>query len=108
MLKIFDLNKLQLLTLVYNSRSKNIPEEKIAFFERFKFTLRSSVYSMRSSGSLEVPAYRTNIRKFSISIAGPLTWNSLPNYILNAQSIYSLKKLYTKYVMNSYLGFNSA
>ena len=90
-LKITDINKLQVLSFVARYKYVSQPIESRSFYERFCFVERGNNYETRSSGCLYVPPFRTNIRRFCIMCAGPRLWNSLPDFIEELTSFYSLK-----------------
>ena len=101
-LKVEDINKLQVACFIYNSLSSNAPIELIEFYKTFKFTSALNPYSTRSGNHLQIAKYRLNVRKFCIFCNGVSLWNSLPDSIRLASSIYCLKKLYSDYILNFY------
>ena len=47
---------------------------------------------IRNADDLHVPYGRFDVRKFSIKIAGPKLWNSIPLYIKNSTTINLFKR----------------
>jgi hypothetical protein len=103
-LKIYEINKLQIITLMYTSSKQTQPVELTKFFTRFCFPIRTTIYRTRSMGNLNIPAFRTNIRKFSIMCYGPRLWNSLPESVVNVNSVHCLKKKLIEFFLLSYDG----
>jgi len=96
------MNTLQIVTFIFNSRLDTSNKELSNFYDRFKFKNRENIHSTMSADCLNVPAYRTNIRKFCIKCNGPLLWNSIPRHITSVTSVYCLKLEFKKFVRSSY------
>ena len=49
-------------------------------------------HNLRNVNDLYVPYGRLDIRKFSVKIAGPNLWNSLPSSVKNSETVHIFKK----------------
>ena len=78
-----DIYKLQIGKFMYQYKSGLLP---YSFNNMFLVTCQVHSYGNRSSELFYLPQYRTNIRKFSISLQGPKFFNSLSFEIRNAIS----------------------
>ena len=98
-LKIFEINKLQIVTFVYNCLYASSANE---FYSQFCFPDSSTNYNTRYSSKLHILPYRTDIRKFSLKCFGPRLWNSLPSHVVSATSLYCFKKLFVDHYIQTY------
>jgi len=55
---------------------------------------------------LSVETYRTNVKYFSIKVAGPLFWNNLNKNIKESRSIHVFKNSLKKYLTEQLLNIN--
>ena len=80
----------KILVLTYKSISEDAPQylQDAVKEKKNSRTLRSS-----SQRKLDVPKYKLKTYGMrSFHVASAVEWNALPNYIRNADSIYSFKK----------------
>ena len=84
LLKLRDINKLQLGCFMYQYTTNLLPK----CFENY-FINRNEVHNhnTRTSNNLSIATYRTNLKYFSLKVAGPILWNSLDKKIKESQSI---------------------
>ena len=116
-LKVSDIFKLNVTKFIFSCLSLNIPR----IFHDW-FTMNHSIhnYNTISNTNINMKNYfeienvtETNLlhTRYSrlvnyggkkLKVAGPILWNSLPKNIRNAQSVYSLKILYKKLLIDQY------
>ena len=99
-LTIFDIYKLQLATFMYSNihgLSRNI------FQDPFQTNFHFHSVTTRSSSNIHIPFARTNIRKNTLSIAGPSLWNTIPVYIKSSLSLLSFKLSFKNWLFCDYL-----
>ena len=98
-LKLQDINKLQITTFMYKYYYKLLPH----LFDGY-FNLNSSVHFhyTRSCNAFHMPPVRIGIRKKSIVFTGPYLWNQVNESIRNSCSIASFKFNYKKYLIAQY------
>ena len=53
-------------------------------------------YNLRNSLKLEIPPFKSHIKKYSISYRGPVLWNHLPIECRNANSVKSFSRMINK------------
>ena len=58
-------------------------------------------HDTRHSEDLHVPYGRIDVRQLSIKISGAKLWNSIPDQIKNAQSVYMFKQQFRNYLIES-------
>ena len=83
-LTIYDINKFQVAKFIYCFYNSLLPR---VFNSMFNLVDRIHQYKTRNEGKLFTHHCKTNIRKFSIGIAGPSLWNSIP---INIKESFSL------------------
>ena len=54
------------------------------------------ISALRNSLKLEIPPFKSNIKKYSISYRGPVLWNHLPIECRNANSAKSFSRMINK------------
>jgi len=88
-LTIFNLYKFQVFTFMYQSHNNSLPK----IFNNY-FTVNTNIHNhyTRSSQNLHLIQYRTNVRSFSIRMAGPRLWNSIDIATRECKTIHSFKK----------------
>ena len=91
-LKLFDLNKLQIATHMY----KNID-----VYRNLNIQVYHN-YPVRTRNDLRIPIHNLTIYQHSLAYTGPKIWNSLPDDIKNSLSIHSFKKQYKKHLIALY------
>ena len=91
-----DINKLQTACFMFNAMHNLLPQSLGSLFK-----LNSSVHSYftRHVNDFHLTKFHTNVRKFSISVQGPLLWNSLPTEIKNLPNIGLFKCHYKSYLL---------
>ena len=101
-LKINDINKLQVIQFISKSNCTSLPLGLQTFYDKFHFSVTQNNYSTRSGITLCEAPYRTNVRKYSIFCDGIKVWNSLPPHIKEGITTYSIKKRFIDYALNLY------
>jgi len=101
-LSIFDLNKYQTVKFIYFVINKQSPS---CFWSLFSLTSMIHSHSTRSEEKnlLFLRQAKTNIRKFSISVQGPIIWNSIPAAIREINSEVLINKSLKKYLLEQAL-----
>ena len=104
-LKISDICKLHIITFMYKFYKALMPSAAVCtFYKQSNFVHVLKNYNTRqSSHHFIVPFARSDVRKFCVSCVGPVTWNDLPFYIVECDSVIALKRLLTKFALNQYL-----
>src|ERR1043165_6354507 len=78
-LKVSDIYRLQVATFVFNVKFDKFPNSLEIFYRNFQFPGVNKGYITRSACSnLEIPRFRTEIRKNSVLCSEPRIWNYLP------------------------------
>ena len=95
---IFDLNKMCIAKFVFSSLLNTLPS---CFNNYFINVSAVHQHCTRQTSQLFLSYARTNIRRFSISIAGPIVWNSIPNTLKLLHSMYSFCKLYKTFLLDN-------
>ena len=96
-LNIFDLYKFQLAIFMYQYHKNVLPN----VFKNY-FTSNAVIhnYQTRSRFNLHIELSKTNIRYFSVRLAGPRLWNEIDLVTRASVSIHSFKRAYkSKYLM---------
>ena len=75
-LKLFDINKLQIAVYMYNKTHTN---------DYIQVPLHD--YPTRARNNLHIPAHTLTIFQHSLSYTGPTTWNSIPTHIKTASTM---------------------
>jgi len=96
-LSIYDLNKMSIAKFVFSAVHNTLP----ACFANY-FVNLSEVHHHRTrqSNKLFLNYAKTNIRRFSISIAGPSLWNSIPENFKSLSSLYLFVKNYKIFLLD--------
>ena len=91
-LKIFDLNKLQIgihmFTAVNTTHHTHLQSQH--------------TYPTRTRAHLRTPLHNLTIFQHSLSYSGPKIWNSIPYHIQNLSTTLSFKKQYKKHLLAQY------
>ena len=96
-LNIYDLYKLQLATFMYQYHRNCLPN----IFKHY-FTSNAVIHNhfTRASHNLHIELSKTNIRYFSVRMAGPRLWNEIDLITRASVSIHSFKRAYkNRYLM---------
>ena len=88
-LNIYDINDYIIGTFMYECLHGNIPDIFRNYFQR---NADVHDHNLRNVNDLYVPYGRLDIRKFSVKIAGPNLWNSLPSSVKNSETVHIFKK----------------
>ena len=64
-------------------------------------------YNLRNSLKLEIPPFKSNIKKYSISYRGPVLWNHLPIECRNANSVKSFSRMINKLTLIRDIDFSN-
>jgi hypothetical protein len=98
-LKISDLNKLQVGCFVYKATHNILPSS----FQNY-FMLNSAVheYSTRRSSNIHISNFRTDVRQHSIRLHGAKIWNSINIEIRQSLNINSFKRKYKSVLLLQY------
>ena len=97
-LTVYELNNLHIATLAYMIINKNIAELLTTFFMP---TSSIHSYNNRAKLNLQVCFAKSNIRKFSPAVRGPVIWNSIPYAIKDSNSLSQFKKRYKIYLIEN-------
>ena len=93
-LKLFDINKLQISIDMYKSINvRNMPASVL---------LPQYDYPTRARENLRIPQHKLSIFQHSLAYSGPKTWNSVPIYIQQLRTLYLFKKHYKKHIIAQY------
>lgn len=96
-LNIFDLYKLQVASFMYLFHNNYLPTN---FSNYFKTNNSIHSHNTRASINLHIESCRTNIRYFTIRMAGPRIWNNLDSCTRASISIHSFKRALKKILLN--------
>ena len=92
-LKLFDINKLQIAIYMYKLQHNN--------HNRTNTTLQPQHnYPTRTRNNLIIPAHNLTIYQHSLSYLGPKIWNAFPQEIKTKQSLYTFIKHYKNYIIS--------
>ena len=64
-------------------------------------------YNLRNSLKLEIPPFKSNIKKYSIFYRGPVLWNHLPIECRNANSVKSFSRMINKLTLVRDIDFSN-
>jgi len=90
-LTIFDLYKYQLATFMYLHHKNCLPHIFNNYFIINEFIHK---YQTRSCQNLHIELCKTNIRYFSVRLAGPRLWNNIDLVTRASVSVHSFKRAY--------------
>jgi len=99
MLTFHDLNKFQLGEFMYRFEKRLLPESFNAYFV---YNSEVHGHNTRGRNQINIEYCRTVAKSFSVKIAGPRLWNSLPINLRNSASISIFKKNYKKMLLMNY------
>ncbi len=99
-LNIHDIYKLQLAILMYQHHTGTLP---CLFKTYFVTHLDTHNYNTRHKLNYRFEVARTNVRYFSVKIAGPKLWNSISPCIRDLRSQATFKNAYKAFLLNMYL-----
>jgi len=88
-LKFTDINKLQLAEFMYKYYNSMLPE---SFNRYFIYNNEVHGHNTRRRHDIHVEPFRLTRTGFSVKIAGPQLWNSLPLDLKNSKSVNIFKK----------------
>ena len=90
-LKLFDINKLQLATYMYKKINSNEYVNVQPQHEHFT----------RTHENLRIPAHNLTLFQHSTSYLAPKTWNSIPNIIKTSPTVKLFKKQLKKHIIQN-------
>ena len=91
-LKLFDINKLQIGIYMYKSVNRG----------NMTVLLPQHDYPTRTREHLRVPQHSLSLFQHSLAFSGPKTWNSVPNHIQQLPTLRTFKKQYKQYILAQY------
>ena len=91
-LKLFDINKLQIGIYIYISVNRG----------NMTALLPNHNYPTRTREYLRVPQHSLSLFQHSLSYSGPKIWNSVPSYIQQLPTLSTFKKHYKQYILSQY------
>ena len=101
-LKIDDLVKLNVLTIMYKAFNSSLPENLQKLFA--KKTYKDNVVTTRQLNKFKPPACRTTLKSMCISVRGVKLWNTLDeNLITRSKSLINFKVCIKKLLLEAYL-----
>src|SRR6218665_2294161 len=86
-LKLFQINLKQINEFMHRYSYNTLP----TVFSNFFTPPAVHSYNTRNSSTIKHASARTNSRKFSIRVAGPITWDELPRDIRSILSLFKTK-----------------
>ena len=90
---IHEINSLQIPILAYMVIKKDIPKSLTTFFILTKMI---HFYNNRAKLNLQVSFAKSNTRKFSPAVRGPVVWNAIPYKIKGSPSRNFFKRKFSK------------
>ena len=96
-LNVTDINDYTIGTFMYEYIDGNGTDIFNNYFQRNRYIHGLNI---RNADDLHVPYGRLDVRKFSIKIAGPNLWNSIPLYIKNSTSTNLFKRNMRAYLLD--------
>lgn len=98
LLTITDLYKLQLAIFMYRYHKGTLPK----IFDHY-FSLNASLHdhNTRIKFNLHPTLCRTNVRRFTVRLAGPKIWNAIDIGLRNIGSLNAFKNEYKRYLISS-------
>jgi len=98
-LTVFYLYKLHLGVFMYNHQRHFLP---LIFDDYFDTNASVHDHFTRSQSGFHVVSYKTNIRGFTVRIAGPKLWNSINTDVRGKLSLNAFKIAYKKLLLSHY------
>jgi len=77
-LPIFNINDLQIACFMYSATHGLLP---FYFINMFRVNSCIHAHDTRQKDKIHQIGHKLNLRKFTVTIAGPLLWNALPTYL---------------------------
>ena len=96
------LYKQSILKLTYKMYHNDLPSCMTAHIVKLQPS-----YNLRNSLKLEIPPFKSNIKKYSISYRGPLLWNHLPIECRSANSVKSFSRMINKLTLIRDIDFSN-
>ena len=86
---------------MYKCKNGPVPLAQFSFDD---FSLQNSHgHGTRNELKMRTPRYRTNTRGFCIKCSGQAIWNSLPEALTDAKTVWSLKNSLVRLWSNEYI-----
>lgn len=98
LLNLISINKLTRTTFMYRCLNNQI---NVHFGSYFCYNRDVHQRDTRSNDDLYTPSFRLDVRRFSIRVAGPDLWNSIPQNIKESQSLQIFKRQFKEFLLNS-------
>ena len=92
-----DINKIQIAKFIYQTLNKATPAY---FIDWFKMTTVVHNHSTRSSNKLFHKPAKSNMRKFCITVSGPIIWNDIPEEIRFSSTVSVFVRKLKNYLIN--------
>ena len=90
LLKLDDIMTFQLGTFMYKLKNNKLPSMIPHYVHHYNENIHS--HNTRHKEGYLIPSVRTNCRKFTVSYAGPILWNSFPQQLRQLPSEALFKK----------------
>ena len=100
LLQFYDIYKYYCTSFVFKYKYNLLPDVCKSLLIPTERNLDS--HNLRIIPDFITPKYRTNMREKCITIQGPSFWNTLPNEITTANSIYIFKNKMRNFILDSY------
>ena len=97
-LTVYNIFKFQCANFVFAALHNLVPSH---FSSYFKTIESSHNHFTRNRKNLFCSFAKKTARKFSLKISAPVLWNSIPDEIKSSQTLFSFRKLYKAYLIDS-------
>jgi hypothetical protein len=94
-LPLFNINDLQVGCFVYRCVNRLLPGY---FCDMFKFNELIHSHNTRNSQNLHLFSHRLTLRRHTVTVIGPVLWNSIPSDLRSVPAIHLFKKEYKKFM----------
>ena len=94
--------KQSILKLIYKMYHNDLPSCMTAHIVKLQPS-----YNLRSRLRLEIPPFKSNIKKYSISYRGPILWNHMPIECRNANSVKSFSRMINRLTLVREIDFSN-
>ena len=94
--------KQSILKLIYKMYHNDLPSCMTAHIVKLQPS-----YNLRNRLRLEIPPFKSNIKKYSISYRGPILWNHMPIECRNANSVKSFSRMINRITLVREIDFSN-
>ena len=94
--------KQSILKLIYKMYHNDLPSCMTAHIVKLQPS-----YNLRNRLRLEIPPFKSNIKKYSISYRGPILWNHMPIECSNANSVKSFSRMINRLTLVREIDFSN-